>query len=338
MHKAYWCAVFLALFSTVPVSSQVGAPVSPPVDTGAPVSPQVDAGRDTVVLYGIVRGIPPNTTCMAEISGLKTAMTRQIAICGSDGSFEFKDLERGTYTLLMHLGTDEFSQTVFLVSSREEIEVQVPQRASTGPSRGPEQTVSASELRIPDKAKRELEIAEQLLQQGKLSKADQHLVEALQIAPRFARAMTMRAVVMLANRDLNSALQTVDAAISLDPTLAMTQFVRASVLNQMGYPREAELAAEQGLRLSPSWQGHFELAKAMSTQRRFHEALAELNIAGSAAPKDTSEIFLVRAAVLLQLQDFAGAQTNLNEFTKLSPGDARARDLQTWLDQHAPAR
>jgi Flp pilus assembly protein TadD len=148
----------------------------------------------------------------------------------------------------------------------------------------------------------------------------------------------MRAVVMLANRELDSALQTANQSMSIDPTLAMTQFVRASVLNLMGNAREAELAAEQGLRLSPSWQGHFEIAKAMATQQRFHEALAELDKAASSAPKDTSEIFLVRTAVLIQLQDFAGAQTNLHEFMKLKPGDPRAHDMQVFLDQHPQGR
>jgi tetratricopeptide (TPR) repeat protein len=317
MRKAYWCVALLVLFITVPATSQR------------------DESLDRVDVHGTIHGLPTNTQCSAEINGIATSITHQIALCEADGSFQFKDLERGTYLLAIHIGTDEFSQTISLVLPREDLEIQVPHRNTPV---GGEQTVSATELQVPDKAKQEVEKANEQVKKGDLDKADKYLLEALQIAPRFARAMTMRAMIMLARRDPASALQTVDNSVIIEPMSAMTQFVRASALNQLGRPQEAQQAAEQGLKLGPSWQGHFELSKAMVAQGQNREALGELEQAARDAPENIAEIPLLRASILLQLQDFAGAQSNLNEFTKLRPGDPRSRELQAMLNERKPAQ
>src|SRR4051794_24188317 len=110
MRKLYWCAVLLLVFISVPATSQR------------------DEKLDHVELYGTIRGLPSSTQCSAELTGVATSMTHQIALCEADGGFQFKDLERGTYLLAIHIGTDEFSQTISLMSAREDIEVQIPQR------------------------------------------------------------------------------------------------------------------------------------------------------------------------------------------------------------------
>src|SRR5512147_224285 len=113
MLKAHWCAVLLLLFISVPATSQR------------------DEKLDHVELYGTIRDLPANTQCSAELTGVASSMTHQIAWCEADGGFQFKDLERGTYLLAIHIGIDEFSQTISLVSAREDIEVRIPQQRST---------------------------------------------------------------------------------------------------------------------------------------------------------------------------------------------------------------
>jgi tetratricopeptide (TPR) repeat protein len=283
---------------------------------------------DEVELHGTIREIPQKAVCTVELNPVQNLASIQRAICAVDGSFEFTRVQRGTYNLVVHVGTNQYSEEVQLLSTREDVEIQLPVRRESA-----ESVVSMAELKVPEKANEELQKAHEAMAKGELEKADQYTARALNIAPEFPRAMTLRAVLMIAKQDFNSALQIANHAAGLDPNLAMTQFVRASAFNATGRPRDAQQAAEQGLRLEPgSWQGHLELARALMAQNQFAPALAEIDRAAAKAPPQMSDLLLMRASVLLALHDANGARQNLDQFSRLRPGDTRATKLQSMLE------
>jgi tetratricopeptide (TPR) repeat protein len=170
------------------------------------------------------------------------------------------------------------------------------------------------------------------LAEGKLDKADEYVQKALAMAPQFARAMTVKAVILMAKHDFPSALQLTEKAAKVDPMLGLTHVVMASALNGMGRAKEAQAAAEQGLRLDGSWQGHYELARAMMTQHHYKHALREITKAMAAGPPRFGELMLLWASALMNLRDVAGAREALAEFMKVRPGDPRGTRMMAVLN------
>src|SRR3954463_13833925 len=262
MEKLCRCTVLVLLLFSIPVIAQVRG-----------------SSADESELFGRVVGLPERTACSVELNSVGSALPSERAMCDGDGTFQFNRLERGVYKLVVNVGVDQVSEEVRLMSPREDVEIRVPvQQQPHG------NAVSMVELQVPNKAKEELQKANEAMVKGELTKADQHATQALEIAPRFARALTLRAIVMIAKQDFNTALRFANSAAAIDPMLPITQFVRASVYNSLGNPNQAQVAAEQGLRLDGSWQGHFELARALMGKNEFKQALMEIDRAATKAP------------------------------------------------------
>jgi tetratricopeptide (TPR) repeat protein len=282
-------------------------------------------------LDGTIIGLQPDTFCSVQLFNLQESMIPENAPCMDDGTFHFTNIQRGSYRLEARIGTEEYSQQISVLSPHEQFEIRLPEAVSSPD----QQTVSVNELGVPGKARNELQKARELISQGDLDKANEHLEKALDIAPTFASAVTTQAVVMLGQNRYDSALTAADRAVSLDPMLPMAQFVRASALNVLGRPREAQLAAEHGLRIVPSsWQGHYELAKALLAQGQSEAALAEVNQAVKDTPNVLSEMYFVQATALFNLRKLDAAQASLDQYKKMNPGDQRSAKLQSLLDQH----
>jgi len=282
-----------------------------------------------IELLGTVNGMHGQANCAVELSRLRGFGAEQQASCDMNGSFQFTRVPRGVYNLVVKVGAREYTEEVSLVSPLEQVEIQIPTRK---PADGNGSTVSVAEMRMPDKAKDELQKANRALAKGKLDQADEYAQKALAMAPQFARAVTLRAVILMARKDFKSALQLTDSAAQMDPMLALTQVVRASALNSMGRAREAQAAAEQGVRLGASWQGHFELARALMTQRQFKQALGEITKAMAMAPPQFADLMLLRASALFNLKDVSGARDALAAFLKERPGDPRGTRMMAALN------
>jgi len=301
------CFVFLATISSIPIHAQFNR---------------------TVDLEGVVRGAPDSANCSVELNNISSHLPVQQAVCGTDGSFRFMDVGRGNYQLVVRTDLRSYAEEIDLRAPREDVEINLPK-----PQESSEGSVSVAELRIPDKAKDELKKADEALAKGDLAKADQHAVRALQIAPRYARAMTARAVVMCANNDFNSALKMLDESEGIDAMLPLTKVVRASVLNALGRPEEAEKAAEQALRLAGTWQAHFELAEALAMQRQFEKALVEVNRATSLTPPKFTGLALLHATVLVDLHNVKAARDILLALPKKQRESGPVAQLLANLDQ-----
>ncbi len=278
-------------------------------------------------LVGTVKVAAPNASCSVEISSLSSYSVSQRTLCDASGSFQFTQVPRGVYNLVVKSGTSEFTEELSLDGPREEVEVNIP-RAQTGGG----DMVSVAEMRIPEKAKKELHKAEEALAKREVDKADEHSQKALAMAPQFARAMTFRAVVMMARNDFGSALKYTEDSARIDPMLGLTQVVRASALNDVGRAKEAQAAAEQGLRLDGSWQAHYELARALLSQGHFRQALAEIAKVTAVSPPQMGELMLMRASALFNLKDMTGARDALAAFMKARPGDPRGTQMMARMN------
>ncbi len=283
-----------------------------------------------IELHGVIRGLPPDShNCSIELSENRLGGVVQKVDCQPSGAFDFVQLPAGDYQLTVFLGAQQVSQQITLQAPHEELAIELA-NAQPAASSG-EQTVSVAELQLPSKAREEFQKASEMMAEQKWDKADKHVLEALKSAPKYGKALALRAMLLLINKDFSSALSFATQAVTADPMLAVAQTVRAAALNATGQTQPAQLAAEQSLRISDSWQARFELAKALIGEGHLRHGLAELNRAGDAAPQSTADIYLVRAAVLFNLKDLQGSRQNLEEFSKLRPADPRGAKLNSLL-------
>jgi len=148
------------------------------------------------------------------------------------GTFEFTDLEDGTYTITVQApGYAAGAQALTLAGSVRGviIEVTIPLGESMAGSADlpPEQggnTVSADRLAVPKKAVSELRKAEQAGKKGGIEKAIQHLLRALEIFPEFPQALNNLGVQYLKQGNAEKAVEAFSRAIEIYPADVSANF------------------------------------------------------------------------------------------------------------------
>ena len=308
-----WATVVFAFLYSVAASAQL-----PYSTTG-----------DSVSIHGTISGLSAGMMCSAELKNALSGFTVQRTPCGSSG-FDFSDVPRGTYVVIIELGTNEIERKIDADMPNTEVDVRVPE--NTRPATGGSSTVSVAEMMIPEKARNLFNKASSLLQQEKPDKAQQKLREALAIAPRYAKALALQAVICTQKDNISAAMKSADSAVASDAQLPFAQFVRAMVLNASGSFKQAASAAEEGLRMDmSSWQGHFELAHAFYGLGNLSSAITEINRAESSAPKGFPDVHLLKAMILIHANQLEQAKQELAGLGKDGGHDSRVQELNTQL-------
>ena len=186
-------------------------------------------------------------------------------------------------------------------------------------------TVSAQELRVPPKARAHLKLAQREFSRSNFAGARRAIDQALQVDSICAPALSMRALLRLASRDLNGAIEDATRALALDPTEADANIALATAYNSLGEFQKAEAAAQQTLGMHPDfWQGRLELAKALYGQERLIPALRQLNELN----RDFPDVHLVRANILMRLNRSEEATIEFSQFLRQAPNDPRVEQIQ----------
>jgi tetratricopeptide (TPR) repeat protein len=254
----------------------------------------------------------PSNNCMIELRDNRSGESLGRQTCDTQHT-QFQGVPRGEYALVVEQGMDELRQDVTAQALHTNVTFSLPaaRQKNEVTSRA---TVSLKEMLIPGKAQKLLSKADESFTRSKLEDARKYVTEALQIAPAYARASALQAVIAMSTNDRQSALASANNAVQSDPQLPYAQFVRAAVLNSLGKFQEARAAAEQGLRTdAASWQGHFELAQAFNGLNDTEHALQEANKAESAAPQHFFPVHLLRAFILVRSKAVSEAARELQE-------------------------
>src|SRR5262249_55049185 len=91
------------------------------------------------------------------------------------------------------------------------------------------------------------------------------------------------------NEQYEAALNAFRESLSRDPQNADTYYEMGLVQRDQGFPERAIESFKKSVALNPwVWQVHSSLGALLGRQKRFTEALAELNLAGTLAPSEAS--------------------------------------------------
>ncbi len=251
---------------------------------------------------------------------------------GNGGDFEFHQLAQGTYSVIAVNGIDQAEERVEVNSWSTPVNLRLS--GSKPPNPDARNSVSVAQYKVPERAREELRKARESSVKGKVEEAQNHVAKALEIYPNYADALTMRAILKLAVRNAEGAVQDLQQAIQCDGSYAMAYLVLGSAFNAEAKFDDAIRALQRGETLSPdAWQAHFEMGKAYLGKTDYAASLHELDRAQSLAPPDYPLVRLIRAHVLMQLDRCADAVADLQTYLDKDPEGPDAELAQKMLEQ-----
>jgi tetratricopeptide (TPR) repeat protein len=227
-----------------------------------------------------------------------------------------------------------------LNEARERVDLQQPQafvslslHAVQGRA-GDTSTISVNQLKIPDKARKELDKARSLMEANKLDEASKRVNQALAIAPDFAEALTLRAVLSMTNNRLEEARVDLEKAVQIDPNYAMAYVVLGSDYNALERFDDAQRVLDRAIAMAPNtWQAYFELSKAALGRGDFRAALRQVNKAQDRNKRDFAPLHLVKAKALLGLRNFREAVSELESYLAKAPEGGASAEARQTLDR-----
>jgi len=245
------------------------------------------------------------------------------------GAFSFDMVPFGTYELIANRQTESIRQQVEVRDSVSVVDLRL-NTSDANAARSQNGLVSLAELKVPQRARDAYSKAEQAIAKHHPADVSKYLEKALDIYPNYAPALTLRGAISLDKDDLTAAVDDFEKAIHSDSAYAMAYGAMAAALNRLNKFDDALRAAERASSLSPnSWQPYFEMAKSYMATADYQRALQQLAHAQRQMSQEYPPLHLLRASVLLALNDYEDATAELKAFLRIAPNDphaAAARD------------
>jgi tetratricopeptide (TPR) repeat protein len=249
------------------------------------------------------------------------------------GNFEFTHVAQGLYTVVATNGLQQASERVEANGFTTSVAIRI--EAAGKPEDGVSgNAISIAQYKVPGKAREEYRKARDAMEKEKLEEAGKHLAKALEIFPKYADALTLRAVLELNQHNADAALTDLDKAVKADANYAMAYMVMGSALNMQSKFDEALRALERGESLAPDyWQAQFEMGKSYIGKSDYAAALSHLQRAQAMAPQDYALIYLLQAHALLAMKQYPEAMSALQVYLQKEPGGPNRAEAEKMLEK-----
>ena len=189
-------------------------------------------------------------------------------------------------------------------------------------------TVSVNDLKLPDKALKELQRSDKALRAGDTRESAKHLEKALAIYPNLSYAHNQLGLRDAALKEYDKALDEFSKALTLKPDYRLALDNSATVLSLQHRYDEAELTARHALQIEPDASlSQYILGSSLVQQGKYSEEATEL--LEKVKPKyPRASLFLAAAAA--HRQENTSAEEELWEYLQ-SPESTYRQVAQTWL-------
>jgi tetratricopeptide (TPR) repeat protein len=303
-------------------------PAWPTSNGNHPGSPEVMNGW----ISGTVRstqqeGVPDATILLRNAA--RTVMTVHNS---SDGSFELQGVPAGEYELVAQKGLAETRTSISVTAGANFVTLTLP---STGkPGRNAGSMVSAAQLAVPSKARREYEKAEDAAQKNKWGEANQCLQRALVIWPKFAEALVLRAIIERNGYSSEQAIADAEKAVESDPSYGKAYVVLGAAYTDVNRWDDAVRTLDHGVRIAPDyWQGYYEMSRTLLLKRDFTGALQQAQKASDVGHTNFAMLHLIKGYAYLGLSNQPAARTELETYVKLEPKSDASLRVRTILER-----
>ncbi|MGZ4835567.1 MAG: tetratricopeptide repeat protein [Terriglobales bacterium] len=284
-------------------------------------------------LGGVVLGTDGHPVRNARVE-LRAFASSQLIASGytlPNGTFEFANLPRAVYEVVVTLGVDQVTQRVELYQSNPFLQLTL---ANAAPESASSAMVSVSQLKVPNKARKLFLKAGDSFRKQKFSEAREDVEKSLQEFSEYAQALTLRGLLNLQDNKLDAATSDLEHAIKADGNYAMGYVVLGTAYNAMNHYDDSIRTLQRAISLSPgAWQAYYELSKALLGKGQFEAALRQIDKAAQLCPQKYAAIHMVRAHALLGMKDYNQAVAELEQFIVADPGNSESAKARETLGQ-----
>ncbi len=219
--------------------------------------------------------------------------------------------------------------------------VRVRLRPANGAGAGnPGQPVSAGELNVPDKARKELEKGNEAMQRERLDEAQQRFKKAITLYPQYASAYNNLGVLYMKAGDQKAGREAFEKAVSLNQQYPRAYINLARLFIAENNFREAENLLKKSLALEPTNPESLTLlARAQLTLGKLEEALQNARKVHSVPHPQEAVAHIIAARVLQSRHQQDEALAEYEQYLKESPdGPTSAKVRETLLQMKKTVR
>jgi tetratricopeptide (TPR) repeat protein len=295
---------------------------------------------DTYELRG--RVLPPdgktfrNALARAFLQGATTPFTTR-TVAGVDGKFKFKKLRAGMYTLIIAVPLwGEMRRTLEIGPSFADSKGRIEETfyLEERYDRNDEYTISASQLTVPDRARREYGRAVDRLEKHDVARAIAHLEKAVELAPQYAAAWNNLGTIAYHSGDYRQAEEYFREALEQDIGSYAPLVNLGGALLSQGRVEEALPLNERAVQARPDDAlAHSQLGQCYLSLHRLEEAERHLRQSKALDPRHFSFPQLVLAKLYQERGDEGGLIQELEEFLEHHPDSDRVSEVTDWLNR-----
>jgi Flp pilus assembly protein TadD len=258
---------------------------------------------------------------------------------GNTGTFTFTGLRTGSYTLTVNVaGYEPVRQSQEISTTVTGVQIQL-RRASESSAPGSKETdVSVRELALPPKARDAFQKGlDRLYQRHDPAGSLEEFTKVLHMAPDFYEADYQSGMALLFLGRTEQAEANFRKTISISQDRYGEPYVAlATVLISTSRFQEAEQSARTGIQLLPdSWQGHYELARALLAENRPGEAEASAVQARTLNP-NYADLYITLANIHIRLNQSNAVLADIDAYLQLAPDGTyseRAKQIKATLEK-----
>ncbi|MBI2820910.1 MAG: tetratricopeptide repeat protein [Acidobacteria bacterium] len=264
------------------------------------------------------RGVVP----VVFLYGSVTPYTAQ-AQAGPSGQFKFKNLQPGSYTVVIAVpDAGRLQRTVdvgpSLADARRRVDVTF--RFDDGILPDATRIVSALELSIPDRARQQYQKAQERLGKRDIAGAVVSLKKAVGIAPQYVAAWNNLGTIAYQSQDYRQAAEYFREALKHDPEAHAPLVNLGGALLSQGKIQESLAINLQAVRSKPDDAlSHSQLGQSYYFLGQLDNAEPHLKRAKELDPGHFSFPQLVLAELYSQKRDYAAMAAELEEFLRYHP-------------------
>jgi len=250
----------------------------------------------------------------------------------ADGRFEVHNLHTGHYELSARAGFQEARAEIDVSEGISLVTLTIPRsNDSNGDGKA---TISATQLAVPAKARREFQKAQDSLTRNKLVEAASHIQRALTLWPRYAEALVLRAIIEGSQSSGKLAQADAEKALEYDPGNGRAYVVLAASYNDAQRWDDAIRTLNRGTPIVPTyWPAYYEMSKAMLAKGEFADALRQAEKASTLGSNNFAPLHVVKGYAYLGLGNDLAARQELEVYLKQEPSGSVAPQVRKTLDQ-----
>jgi tetratricopeptide (TPR) repeat protein len=261
----------------------------------------------------------PVSNARVELRSLARGEVLAISTTNLSGAYQIPNVARGDYELVAYSGLTEVRERVSLLSGNIEQKLRFDSPVSGLAVDAQGNTIGVNDFTVPEKAHIAFRKAQNALLNGNYPQVARYTSEALSIYPYYGEALAMNGLLKMHNHQNDAAREDLEKALQFDSGHPMTYFLLAACYSESKRFDDALRAISQGLRLAPnSWQGYFEMSKALLGKNEFDDALRQAGKALDLHPAFAMP-HLVKANAYVGLKDYASAIAEMQNYLSADP-------------------